>query len=249
VGAYVVGGDLNPSPTRHTNFAFVKTNVTLWADLVNLFKEAVARYGHIDHVYANAGIAGRANYLKDQFDTNGDLLEPDHLVFDINLRAVVNTAYLAIHYLRKNPAGGSIVLIGSASSFQRFRIADYAAAKHGVLGLMRGLLPLLQSTGLPIRINTIAPSWTVTGIVPESISAIGKKTQGPDVVARKVALLMADNKRNGQLIYSHDGKYKEIEESILMKAVDDILDGEIGDDLVVERMTDMLQAQGSIPKH
>jgi NAD(P)-dependent dehydrogenase (short-subunit alcohol dehydrogenase family) len=247
-GAAVVGSDLNPSSTDHSNFTFVHADVTVWKDLLNLFKAAIARHGRIDHVYANAGIGGRANYLEEKFDANGDLLEPSHLVFDINLRAVVNTAYLAIHHLRKNPDGGSIVLIGSASSFQRFRVADYAAAKHGVLGLMRGLHPVLKSAGLPIRINTIAPSWTITGLVPETIGKAGKKTQGPNIVARKVALLMADDKRNGQLIYSHDGRFKEIEESILLRAVDDILDGEVGDDVVVERMVKMLQAQGALPK-
>jgi NAD(P)-dependent dehydrogenase (short-subunit alcohol dehydrogenase family) len=249
LGAFVVGSDVNVSSTKHPNFTFVQTNVTKWTDLLALFKAAVVRHGQIDHVYANAGISNRANYLEDRFDANGDLLEPDHLVFDINLRAVVNTTYLALHYLKKNPNGGSIVLIGSASSFQRFRVVDYVAAKHGVLGLMRGLHPVLESAKLPIRINTIAPSWTISGLVPEIIASAGKATQDPEVVARKVAYLMADETRKGQLIYSHDGKYKEIEESVLLKAVDDqILNGEISDDEVVKRMYNMIQSAGAQQK-
>ncbi|KIW08734.1 uncharacterized protein PV09_00675 [Verruconis gallopava] len=241
LGAFVVGSDLNVSPTNHSSFVFVQTDVTKWADLVALFKTAISRHGRVDHVYANAGISNKETYIVDRFDADGELLEPNHLVFDINLRAVVNTAYLGIHHIRKNSSGGSIVLIGSASSFQRFRVPDYCSAKHGVLGLMRGLVPVLESAGLPIRVNTVAPSWTISGLVPESIKVTGKKTQGPEVVAKKVAFLMADGSRNGQLIYSHDGRYFELEESIFMKAVEQILDGDISDDMVVKRMVDFAQ--------
>lgn len=243
LGAFVVGSDIQSAAIDDPNFTFVSADVTDWNALSSLFKAAITKHEHVDHVYANAGIGGRANYLEDHFDDKGELLEPNHLVFDVNLRAVVNTAYLGLHYLKKNSRGGSIVLIASASAFQRFRVVDYAAAKHGVLGLMRGLYPAIETAGLPIRINTVAPSWTLTGLVPDVISTAGKKTQGPDMVARKVAVLMADGGRNGQLIYSHAGKFKEIEESLLLKVVDDILDGDIGDDIVVKRMIDMYQAQ------
>ena len=130
-------------------------------------------------------------------------------------------------------------MIGSTSSFQQFRVVDYASAKHGVLGLMRGLVPLLKMVGLPIRVNLVAPSWTVTGLVPPEVEAAGKKTQGPEVVGRQVALLMADEQRNCQLIYSYDGKQKEIEQSIFKNALEEVLDGEVGDDIVVERLYEM----------
>lgn len=238
----VVGSDLNTSPTSHSNFTFVQVNVTKWNELVKLFKTAFEKHGRINHVYANAGISNKANYLEDRFDADGELLEPDHLVFDINLKAVVNTAYLAIHYIKKNPQGGSIALIGSTSSFQQFRVADYGSAKHGVLGLMRGLVPLLEQANLPIRVNLVAPSWTVTGLVPPEVEAAGKKTQPPEVVGKQVALLMADEKRNCNLIYSYAGKQKEIEQTIFKKALEEVLDGEVGDDIVVKRLFEMMAA-------
>ncbi|KAJ9662631.1 hypothetical protein H2198_001303 [Neophaeococcomyces mojaviensis] len=233
--AYVVVGDLNTMPISHDRLTFLKTDVTLWTDLSALFKLANSKYGRIDHAFANAGISGRATYLDESLDENGDLLEPNHLVYDINLKGVVNTVALAIHYLRRQTSGGSIVLTASASSFQRFRIVDYTTAKHAVLGLMRGLVPMLLPD-IPIRVNSISPSWTATGIVPKDVveKVAGIATQTPAAVARSVAILMADKQRNGQLIYSVEGKYSEIE-GVLLKTAAEIV-GDVNEDLVMAKL-------------
>lgn len=58
LGAKVVNGDLNPpieAPDSASLYRFIKTDVTSWADLKNLFKETLNSYGRIDHVFANAG--------------------------------------------------------------------------------------------------------------------------------------------------------------------------------------------------
>jgi NAD(P)-dependent dehydrogenase (short-subunit alcohol dehydrogenase family) len=98
---------------------------------------------------------------------------------------------------------------------------------------------------IPIRVNTVAPSWTVTGLVPPEVEAAGKKTQNPEIVGRQVALLMADETRNCQLIYSYNGKQKEIEQGIFANALVEVLDGEVGDDIVVQRLYEMMQAAGA----
>lgn len=234
-GAHIVAGDINPIPVDSERLTFKSTNVTSWKDLSDLFKLAKSKHGRIDHVFANAGIAGRTTYLDEKLDENGDLLEPTHLVFDINLKAVANTCALAIHYLRRQDNGGSIVLTASASSFQKFRAVDYATAKHGVLGLMRGLTALLQPD-IPIRVNAISPSWTSTGLVPEGFveKVAGVPSQPASVVARSVAILMADRQRSGQLIYSVNGKYSEAE-GILLQAAKDIV-GDANEDLVMAKL-------------
>jgi len=230
-------------PIQHDRLTFVKTNVTTWTDLSAIFKAAKAKHGKIDHVFANAGISGRTTYLDEKVDENGDLLEPNHLVYDINLKGAVNTCALAIHYMRRQDLGGSIVLTASASSFQRFRAVDYTTAKHGVLGFMRGITPLLQPN-IPIRVNCIAPSWTTTGLVPEGfieqIAGIG--TQTPVVVARSVAILMADAQRNGQLIYSVEGKYSEAEGTLLKAAADVV--GDANEDLVMAKLLQAMSGYG-----
>ena len=118
------------------------------------------------------------NYLKETLDASGRLLEPNHDTLDVNLKAVVNTAYLGLRHLRhQEPAGGSIVLTAFVSSFQRFHIAGYTTAKYGVLGFMRSMVPNLERSGLPFRINSLARGWTLTGMVPKGvIEAAGHDT-------------------------------------------------------------------------
>ncbi|EEH36520.2 hypothetical protein PAAG_06938 [Paracoccidioides lutzii Pb01] len=227
-GSKVVIGDRNPPPPElldDGNVTYLQIDVTNWRDLVALFKKAREIYGSIDHVFANAGISSKTSFFDDETDENGDPVEPNYPTLDVNLTSVVNTVKLAIFYLKQQKGGGSIVLTASASSFQRFSSVDYTTAKHGVLGLMRGLTPHLYPK-LPIRINAIAPSWTDTGIVPRSLfELVGVTVQSTHVVALSVALLMSsdggnsvdivDSSRHGQLIYSVAGLYREIEEGML----------------------------------
>ncbi|KAI6900174.1 hypothetical protein KC318_g8514 [Hortaea werneckii] len=220
LGAAVIIGDINPPPAQQQQqnaerLSFVKTDVSNWTDLVNLFKHAKHHHHRIDHVFANAGISSRANYLEDHFapDT-GELLEPAPTTLDINLRGVIKTLT------------------------SRFRVTDYTTAKHGVLGFMRGLLPALDAAGLPIRVNALAPDWTATGIIPpQLVGILGDQIQGPEVVAKAAALCMVDQARQGQLIYSRGGVHREVEEEVLMPAGREIVGkGGQGDDAMLERM-------------
>jgi NAD(P)-dependent dehydrogenase (short-subunit alcohol dehydrogenase family) len=104
---------------------FVKTDVRNWKDLTNLFKAAKDKYGKVDYVFANAGIGPRANYLALEVDENGDLKEPNKDTLDINLNSVVNTATLAVHYIKDQAEGGSIVLMGSSTGLHPVRAVDY----------------------------------------------------------------------------------------------------------------------------
>ena len=57
LGAKVVGGDLSEpkSAIDSHDFTFFQVNVTDWKALCNLFKHGIGKFGHIDHVFANAG--------------------------------------------------------------------------------------------------------------------------------------------------------------------------------------------------
>lgn len=100
-------------------------------------------------------------------------------------------------------------------------MADYTASKHGVLGFMRGMNSTLSVAGIPnIRINAISPSWTISGLLDthEMFKEVGGLVQPASAVAPSVALLMADQERCGQLMFSEEGRYWEIEEGILKPA-------------------------------
>ncbi|KAG9240187.1 hypothetical protein BJ878DRAFT_430833 [Calycina marina] len=239
LGASVVSGDLNDPVEDHSSLTFLKTNVTRWNELTRLFKKAIEVHGHIDYVFANAGIGPRANYLDLETDGSGDLKEPNSEAVDVMLKGVINTACLAFHYLKTNPEGGAIVLMGSSTGIQPLRAADYSCAKHGVLGFGRGLARLMVAASSPIRVNILAPSWTSTNVLPNVagiMQAVSHRSQSPDVVARLTVLLMIDEKRHGDIIYADDGKYMEIEKAVLLPAFEKIKGDGPSDDEILQRI-------------
>ncbi|CCD45287.1 hypothetical protein ACHAO1_003240 [Botrytis cinerea] len=241
LGASVVSADINPPPTSVSSpsFFFVQTNVAIWSSLAALFKAAVEKFSHIDYVFANAGIGPRGNYLALDADENGDLKEPVHEVLEVNFKSVVNTACLAIHYLKQNAQGGNIVLMGSSTGLQPLRAPDYSAAKAGVLGFGRSIQRSIKAAKLPIRVNTLAPSWTSTQVLPDLdgiMAAISHKAQSCDVVARSAAFLMTTTDREGDILYVSDGRITEIEQSILAPAYATIKGDGPSDDEILERI-------------
>ncbi|KAJ5054251.1 uncharacterized protein L3040_000530 [Drepanopeziza brunnea f. sp. 'multigermtubi'] len=250
-GASVVSADINSPPEQAATtsgggaFLFVKTDVASWRDLCALFAAAQAQYSRIDGVFANAGIGPRANYLAlETSDDDGELIEPSTQALDVMLRGVINTACLAAHYMKQQqPPAGSIVLMGSSTGLQPLRIPDYSTAKHGVLGFGRGFSRLMSVTGLPIRVNTLMPSWTATNLLPDisgiapGVSNTGAVQDGP-IVARAAAFLLVDEARQGDVVFVHRGKYTEIEKAVLAPAREAIQGGpaELSDDEVVERI-------------
>uniref|UniRef100_L2FFT5 Short chain dehydrogenase n=1 Tax=Colletotrichum fructicola (strain Nara gc5) TaxID=1213859 RepID=L2FFT5_COLFN len=237
-GASVVNADIQPPPQQHeaASYTFVKTDVTLWADQIALFKKTKEVYGRVDHVFANAGMGPNANYLSTEVDENGDLKEPSHALLDVSLKGVMHTATIAIFHMRQQAEGGSIVINGSTT----------ATAKHAVLGFGRGLFSLLGAASLPIRVNTLAPTWTDSSVLPDLkglMKKIGVELQPAEAVARGAALLMADASRNGQVIHVQLGKYKEIDESVLLPAFESIKGPDYpGEDEVFRRLQEVLFA-------
>lgn len=178
-----------------------------------MFIQAEKWFARIDHVFANAGVSPTTSLLDVTLDADG-LLEPPGLrTVNVNLLGPMYTVKLAAAYMtklaRQRPDGsGSIVLTGSCSSLENFSAGDYTITKHGVLGILRGIGNLM---GEHVRLNAVAPSWTATPLAPvEFIQSTGAAVQSPDVVARSVVLLFADEKRHQEVIYSWDGHCKEV---------------------------------------
>ncbi|TVY50601.1 15-hydroxyprostaglandin dehydrogenase [NAD(+)] [Lachnellula cervina] len=156
------------------------------------------------------------------------------------LKGAMNTACLGVHYMKQQPEGGSVVLMGSSTGLQPLRAPDYSTAKHGVLGFGRGYARLMEVAGLPIRINTLMPSWTTTNLLPDLPGLIkGAKHQSQPglVVARAAAYLMVDASRQGDVVFVCDGKYTEIEKTILWPAYEKVKGaGNPSDDEILKRM-------------
>ncbi|KAJ5816245.1 hypothetical protein N7447_008478 [Penicillium robsamsonii] len=244
-GANVVIADLNSLPSdleTSEKLKFIKVDVCSWESQRDAFIQTAEWFGRIDHVFANAGVGPTMNFMDDGLDENGQPTPPDLRTINVNLLGVLSTVRLATHYIQKHSAHrapgelGSIVVAASTASFQNFSAGDYTITKHGVLGLVRGIGCQIEGK---VRLNAIAPSWTATRMIDAGfIEGLGVGVQGPDVVARSVALLFNDHQRHGDVIYSWDGKYLEVNkaEDGLLAFADRLLVNSANEETVVWKM-------------
>lgn len=129
------------------------------------------------------------------------------------------TVKLAMHYMRKQvPQGGVIVSTVSRSGYDCQSIPVYAAAKHGMIGLMRGLRNHTPTWG--IRVNSIAPHVTdtaavrrVPGLVPE-LQRVGIPVSSVEETARAAAFLAVDERYNGCTVSIMGSEYRELESGV-----------------------------------
>jgi SDR family mycofactocin-dependent oxidoreductase len=136
-----------------TATAFV--DVREHTDLVRAVELAVERFGGLDIVVANAGIASWPvstwQATEDQWRT----------MIDVVLTGTWNTARAAIPAILETGRGGSIVMIGSTAAVKPVpTIGHYAAAKSGLVGLLKSLA--LELAGHSIRVNAVHPGGTGT---------------------------------------------------------------------------------------
>jgi SDR family mycofactocin-dependent oxidoreductase len=141
------------------------------AGLRELVESAASTFGGIDIVLANAGVRITRAY--------GWELEDDDFeqTVAVNLVGPWKAAKSALPHMIEAGRGGSIVFTGSAAAAISVpRGADYAASKHGLVGLMRTLAVELAPHN--IRVNIVSPSIVNTPMVmqPEILGAwLGKK--------------------------------------------------------------------------
>ena len=133
------------------------TTVRADAASVEQMAEAVARAGELgvlEVVCANAGVIS--------FGRSWELTEAQwDQVVATNLKGVWATCRAAVPGLIERGRGGSIVITGSAASLRGYPgISHYAAAKHGVIGLMRSLA--IELAPHRIRVNCVLPGGVRT---------------------------------------------------------------------------------------
>jgi SDR family mycofactocin-dependent oxidoreductase len=115
-----------------------------------------SEFGGLDIVCATAGITSRgmADELSEQ---------AWQTMLDVNLSGVWRTCKVAVPHLIAR-GSGSVVMVSSIAGLRGLvGVAHYTSAKHGVVGLMRGLAHELAPHG--IRVNSIRPTNVDTPMI------------------------------------------------------------------------------------
>lgn len=156
------------------------------ADVINLFKVAMEKFGRVDAVMNNAAATGEHLMRKGAVfsDFENYPLEVWNEVIDVNLTGVFLVAREGGKAMLKS-GGGSLVNVSSTYGVvgPDHRIYDgmkfssfpgYSASKAGVHGLTRWLATYWAGKG--IRTNTLVPGGVENGHDPEFVRRYAERT-------------------------------------------------------------------------
>jgi SDR family mycofactocin-dependent oxidoreductase len=167
-------------------------------------REGVAELGRLDVVVANAGICSAAMSWEIP-------VEKWRETIDTNLTGTFFTMKATVPVLLEQGTGGSIIITSSVAGLRGLPfLADYAASKHGVVGLARTMANELGQHN--IRVNTVHPNGVATGMQPAEMfelvqqhaTTLGPMLMGalpdqisqPEDIANAVAWLASDEARH-----------------------------------------------------
>ena len=183
-GAHVVVGDLDAEPP---------TDVTNADQVQALVDSTVARFGGLDVMVNNAGIASAmVRFLHD------DLSDFDK-VMRVNVMGVLIGSQRAARYM-KDHGGGSIINTSSTAGIDAGAgLIPYRASKAAVIHVSRSIALDVAQYG--IRVNCIVPGQVQTAMTTYDMDAVRKFTQPlptqtmADDVANAAVFLASDRSK------------------------------------------------------
>ncbi len=152
------------------------------AGLESAVASGVEQLGDIDIVVANAGVVAIGN--REPHDE-----AVYHAIVDTNLNGVWHTILATTPSMVRKGRGGSIVLVSSSQGLTgrggdgSAAMFAYAAAKHGVVGLMRSAASAYGPQ--QIRVNSVHPGGVATPmILNEYVAARMAESPNPKVLSQ-----------------------------------------------------------------
>lgn len=138
----------------------VPADVAVDGGLGDAVAAGVDQFGRLDAAVAVAGLVAGGPPL---WEIDADVWSAN---LDVNLTGVWNLARAAVPHLL-GARSGRFVAIASVAGLRGLpRLGAYAAAKHGVVGLVRSLA--LDLAGTSVTANAVAPGSTDTAAVEAS---------------------------------------------------------------------------------
>ncbi len=195
-------------PETGDRFLFATADLSLPPDREAFIGAVVERWGHVDVLVNNAGVA-RDGVL--------GLLSDDDLdaVVDLNLKGTIGVTRLVVRRMLAREQAGAIVNISSIVGLSGYRgLSVYSATKAALDGFTRSLARELGSRR--ITVNSVAPGYLRTdlshGLDEDQLAQIVRRTPSgrlgePADVARVVCFLAdpASDHLTGQVIVVDGG--------------------------------------------
>ena len=150
-------GETTAQALRDQGFSceFRRVSTTDVADLEIAAREVFDRHGRIDILINNAGITRDKSLLKMSFSEWQQ-------VIDVNLTGVFNCTKLVAPYMVEQKSGRIICTSSINGVHGAFGQTNYAAAKAGIIGMVRSWAKELGPKG--ITANAVAPGFIQTAM-------------------------------------------------------------------------------------
>ncbi|WP_213575645.1 SDR family NAD(P)-dependent oxidoreductase [Rhodococcus sp. USK13] len=182
MGGSVTGGGVDDGPAARVvteieqrgGEAFAhRCDVTDVADVEDMVRQAIARWGRVDILINNAGI------LRDKSFAKVDL-DDFRKVLDVHLMGSVHCTKAVWPHMAEQGYGRILMTTSASGIYGNFGQSNYGAAKSGVVGLMNVLS--IEGARKGIRVNALAPTAAtrmtedliddeaLAALTPESIS-------------------------------------------------------------------------------
>ncbi|WP_424982156.1 SDR family NAD(P)-dependent oxidoreductase [Maritalea sp. S77] len=175
---------LEQAANQHANIKVATVDITDEESMKALFDEI----GVMDIVVANAGASSSAPLAKTS------LADWQHMI-DVNLTGTFLTLKEGLVRL-KGKDWGRLIAVASTAGLKGYPyVAPYAAAKHGVIGLVKGMALEVAKSG--ITANALCPGFLNTEMTERSIANIMEKT---GMSADEALKALAKNNPQGRLI-------------------------------------------------
>jgi len=160
--ALATPADLDAVVARHGEHVLgLVGDVRSSSDMQLAVDTALRHFGRLDAVVAAAGVVGGGGPLWEMSDATFDA------IMSVNVLGTRRLIEAATPALLTNGGYGRIVAIASAAGRQGLRhMAAYSAAKHAVVGLIRGVAMDLADT--KVTANAVSPGSTRTAILEAS---------------------------------------------------------------------------------
>ena len=152
------------------------------------------RYGHLDGLFANAGVLGEMTPAPHVTPKIWDE------VISVNLTANVDLIRAFDPLLRASPAGRAVFVTSGVAQSRRAYWSAYAASKAGLEAFVQSYAREIEITSL--RVNLLNPGATATAMRAKAMPGEDPCTlpQPEDVAGLVVEMLSEDYDRNAEVV-------------------------------------------------